>query len=333
MSSIPTIEISVPGNTTTVPRIGLGTMGMSAIYGPVDDDESVKVLNHAADIGCTFWDTADVYGGGHNERLLSRVLKHRRNEVFLSTKFAAVFNKPGPDFDGNIDNIITGVRGDPEYVHKAVNDSLERLGVDNIDIYFQHRVDPKVPIEETVKAMAELVQQGKIRYIGLSECTEEHLRRAYKVHPIAAVQVEYSPWTTHIETNGLLDACRELGVAVVAYSPLGRGFMTGQIRKFEDLSESDWRRHNPRFKPEHFENNLKLVDAFGEIAKKHSCKPGQVALSWLLTQYEKLIVIPGTRKIKYLEENFEAGQIHLSNDELKYLREKVNSANIQGERY
>ncbi|KAJ2840451.1 hypothetical protein J3B02_006231, partial [Coemansia erecta] len=317
----------------TVPRIGLGLMGMSAMYGPASDDESVKVLNHAIDIGCTFWDTADVYGGGHNERLIAKALKERRNNVVICTKFAAVFDEPGLDFDGNIDSIIRGVSGDPLYVHKAVKDSLKRLNVDCIDLYCQHRMDPKVPVEETVKAMAELVQQGKVRYLGLSECTEEHLRRAYKVHPIAAVEVEYSPWSTQIETNGLLDACRELGVTVIAYAPLGRGFLTGQIRKFEDLNEVDWRRHNPRFKSEHFENNLKLVDAFVEVAEKHKCKPGQVALSWLLAQYDNLIVIPGTRRIKYLDENFAAGQVHLSEDELKYLREKVNSANIQGERY
>ncbi|KAJ2720518.1 hypothetical protein GGI07_004563 [Coemansia sp. Benny D115] len=333
MAAVPTIEIGVPGNKVRVPRIGLGTMGMSAMYGVVNDDESAKVLEHSIDIGCSLWDTADVYGGGHNEELLSRVLQTRRKDVFLCTKFGVVFDTPGPDFDGNIDSIIRGVSGDPAYVRKSIDASLKRLGVDYVDLYYQHRMDPKVPIEDTVGAMAELVKEGKVRYIGLSECSANDLRRAYKVHPIAAVEIEYSPWSTHVETNGLLDACRELGVTVVAYAPLGRGFMTGQIRSFDDLDENDWRRKNPRFKPEHFENNLKLVDAFEELAKKRGVKAGQVALAWLLAQEQNMIVIPGTKKIKYLDENFAAGQVSLTAAEIKELRDKVDSANIQGDRY
>ncbi|KAJ2458013.1 hypothetical protein GGF42_002337 [Coemansia sp. RSA 2424] len=333
MSAIPTIEFGVPGDKVRVPRIGLGTMGMSAFYGAVDDSESVKVLNHAIDVGCTFWDTADVYGAGHNERLLSQALKPRRNKVFVCTKFGVAHKEPGPDFKGNFDQLITGICGKPDYVRSQAEVSLKRLGIDKIDLYYQHRVDPDTPIEDTVGAMAALVKEGKVRFIGLSECTADQLRRAYKIHPIAAVEVEYSPWTTHIETNGLLDACRELGVTVVAYSPLGRGFMTGQIRSINDLDENDWRRTNPRFKPEHFASNLTLVDAFGELASKRGCKPGQLALAWLLAQEKNLIVIPGTKRIKYLDENVGAGQIALTEEENKTLRGFVNAANIQGERY
>ncbi|KAJ1666293.1 hypothetical protein IW140_006031 [Coemansia sp. RSA 1813] len=333
MSTIPTVEIGTPGNKVRVPRIGLGTMGMSAIYGAVNDDESVNVLNHAIDIGCTFWDTANVYGVGHNERLLSRVLKERRNEVFLCTKFGVVFREPKPDESGNFSEFVTGASGKPDYVRRCAEESLERLGVDYIDLYYMHRMDPSTPIEETVSALAELVKEGKVRYIGLSECTPEELRRAHKVHPITAVQIEYSAWSTHVETNGVLDTCRELGITVVAYSPLGRGFMTGQIRSFDDLPEDDWRRKNPRFKPEHFESNLKLVDAFETMAKKYDCKPGQLGLAWLLAQDDNLIAIPGTKKSKYLEENFAAGQVKLSDEDLKELRKLVDSANIQGDRY
>ncbi|KAJ2895670.1 hypothetical protein GGI21_005123 [Coemansia aciculifera] len=333
MSSIPTIEIGVPGDKVRVPRIGLGTMGMSAIYGAVDDNESVKVLNHAIDVGCTFWDTADIYGAGHNEKLLSQVLKTRRDEVFVCTKFGCVLRKPEPDFKGIFGDLFIGLCGKPDYVRSQADQSFKSLGIDRIDLYYQHRVDPDTPIEDTVAAMAELVKEGKVRFIGLSECTADQLRRAYKVHPIAAVQVEYSPWTTHIETDGLLDACRELGVTVVAYSPLGRGFMTGQIRSIDDLDEDDWRRNNPRFKPEHFASNLKLVDAFSELAAKRGCKSGQIALAWLLAQEKNLIVIPGTKRSKYLDENVGAGQITLTEEESKTLRGFVDAANIQGERY
>ncbi|KAJ2368967.1 hypothetical protein H4S01_001284 [Coemansia sp. RSA 2610] len=333
MSSFPTIEIGVPGDKVRVPRIGLGAMGMSDIYGDVDDDQSVKVLNHAIDIGCTLWDTSDIYGAGHNERLLSRVLKERRKDVFLCTKFGVTFKEAEPEFKGTFADLITGVNGSPEYTRKAIEASLARLGTDHIDLYYQHRMDPNTPIEDTVKTLAELVKEGKVRYIGLSECTPDELRRAHKIHPITAVQVEYSPWSTHIETNGVLDTCRELGITVVAYSPLGRGFMTGQIRSINDLDENDWRRNNPRFKPEHFANNLKLVDAFAEMAKKHNCTSGQLALAWLLAQEKNLIVIPGTKRIKYLDDNFGAGQVQLSDDEIKELRNLVDSANIQGTRY
>ncbi|KAJ2551410.1 hypothetical protein EV175_003702 [Coemansia sp. RSA 1933] len=334
MTNYPTVEIGAPGNKVRVPRIGLGTMGMSVMYGAVDDEESVKVLNHSIDIGCTLWDTANVYGRGHNEKLLSRVLKERRNDVFLCTKFGSVFSDPKPGQDaGNFTQYISGVSGKPDYVRKCVEESLERLGVESIDLYYMHRMDPKTPIEETIAAMAELVKEGKVKYIGLSECIPEELRRAHKVHPIAAVQIEYSAWSTHVETDGVLDTCRELGITIVAYSPLSRGFITGQIRSFDDLPEDDWRRTNPRFKPDHFETNLKLVEAFETLAKKRNCTAGQLALAWLLAQEENLIAIPGTKKSKYLDENFGAGQVKISNEDLKDLRKLVDSANIQGERY
>ncbi|KAJ2022300.1 hypothetical protein GGI06_001875 [Coemansia sp. S85] len=274
-----------------------------------------------------------LYGAGHNERLLGQVLKTRRGEVFLCTKFGVAHTEAGPDFVGNFDKLVTGYNSKPDYVRSQVEKSLGRLGIDQIDLYYQHRVDPNTPIEETVGAMAGLVKEGKVRYIGLSECSADELRRAYKIHPIAAVEIEYSPWSTHIETSGLLDACRELGVTVVAYSPLGRGFMTGQIRSIDDLDKDDWRRSNPRFKPEHFANNLKLVDAFESLAKKRGCRPGQVALAWLMAQEKNLIVIPGTKRIKYLDENLGAGQITLTEEEIKALREFVDAANVQGERY
>ncbi|KAJ1726416.1 hypothetical protein LPJ72_006346 [Coemansia sp. Benny D160-2] len=308
-------------------------MGMNLAYDVADDEESVKVLNHAIDIGCRFWDTSDVYGFGLNEKLLSRVLKERRDEVFLCTKFGVCFRKPEPGEEGAFGDFVTGFSGKPEYVRKCIENSLERLGTDHIDLYYMHRMDPTTPIEETVAAMAELVNEGKVKYIGLSECTPEELRRAYKIHPIAAVQMEYSAWSTHIETNGILDTCRELGVTIVAYSPLGRGFLTGRIRSVDDLPENDWRRTNPRFKPEHFENNLKLVDAMESMAVKHGCKSGQLGLAWLLAQERDMVVIPGTKKLKYLEENVAAGQIKLSDNMLEELRNLIDNANIQGERY
>ncbi|KAJ1718492.1 hypothetical protein LPJ53_006490 [Coemansia erecta] len=303
------------------------------MYGPVSDDESVKLLNHAIDIGCTFWDTADVYGGGHNELLLSKVLKTRRKEVFLATKFGVIFEKAGSDFDGDVDKLIRGVSGEPEFVRKEFADSLQRLGTDYVDLYYMHRMDPKVPIETTVAAMAELVKEGKVRFLGLSECSAEDLRRAYKVHPIAAVEIEYSPWSTQSETDGLIDACNELGVTIVAYAPLGRGFMSGQIRSFDDLNETDWRRNNPRFQPECFANNLKLVDAFADKAKQLNHHPTEVALAWLLAQHKNLAVIPGTRKIKYLDQNFAAGQIVLPEQVVRELRDEVDNVVVQGARY
>ncbi|KAJ1950947.1 hypothetical protein FBU59_000436 [Linderina macrospora] len=333
MATIPTIEFGVPGDKVRVPRIGFGAMGITPIYGPVDNDEAARTLKRTVELGAAFWDTADVYGFGGSEVLLSEDLKKHRDKIFICTKFGNAFRMPEPGFTGDFASLINGVRGDPEYVRTSVEGSLKRLGVDRIDLYYQHRIDPSVPVEETVKAMAELVKEGKVRFLGLSECSGETLRRAYKIHPIAAVQMEYSPWTTHIETNGLLDACRELGVTLVAYSPLGRGFLTGQIRTLEDLPADDWRRCNPRFQPENFAHNIRLVEGFERLAEKKGVKSGQLALAWLLAQESNLIVIPGTKRVKYLEENVAAGQIELTAEEIKEIRELVDNANIKGERY
>ncbi|KAJ2368966.1 hypothetical protein H4S01_001283 [Coemansia sp. RSA 2610] len=333
MSSFPTTEIGIPGNKTRVPRIGLGAMGMSSVYGAADDEQSVEVLNHAIDIGCTFWDTADIYGTGHNEKLLSRVLKDRRKDVFLCTKFGITFKQPEPGFKGDFTQLMTGFDGSPDYVRKCINESLARLGTDYIDLYYQLRMDPNTPIEETVQALAELVKEGKIRYIGLSECSPDELRRAHRIHPITAVQVEYSPWSIHIETNGILDICRELGITVVAYSPLGHGIMTGSIRSFDNLKDHDWRRTYSRFKPGHLEQNLKLVDALSEMASKQNCTSGQLALAWLLAQENNMIVIPGTKQVNYLNENFHAGKVKLGDNEIKALRKLVDNADICGGRY
>ncbi|KAJ1828796.1 hypothetical protein LPJ56_000868 [Coemansia sp. RSA 2599] len=333
MSSIPTIEFGVPGDKITVPRIGLGGMGLTAGYGSFDLDESAATLNHAIDIGCTFWDTADSYGAGANEKLLGSVLKQRSEGVFVGTKFGFVSSADDDDFDGDFSKVTLGVRGTPEHVRKQIESSLKALCVDRIDLYYQHRVDPDVPIEVTVGAMAELVKEGKVRYLGLSDCSADELRRAYKVHPIAAVQVEYSPWETDIERNGIMDACRELGITVVAYSPLGRGFLTGKIRKPEDLEETDWRRSNPRFQQETIDHNIKLVEGLQAIAKKHGKSTVQMTLAWLLTQEPNLIIIPGSRTIKYLDENFGAGNITLTEEEIRDIRHLVDNTVIKGSRY
>ncbi|KAJ2553888.1 hypothetical protein EV175_002779 [Coemansia sp. RSA 1933] len=335
MANIETIEFGVPGDKVRVPRIGFGTMGLTSSYAVADASESVAVLNHAADIGCTFWDTADVYGQGANERLVGRVLKDRRSEVFLCTKFGHVFAETveGEVPDKPMMDSITGICGKPEYIRQSVQRSLDRLGIDRIDLYIQHRVDPDVPIEETVEAMAELVREGKVRYLGLSECSAATLRRAYAVHPIASVQCEYNAWSLDAETNGVLDTCRELGVTFVAYSPLGRGFLTGEIRSFDDLREGDARRRHPRFQPENFDNNLKLVDAFKNIAERKSATTSQVALAWVLAQEKNLIVIPGTRKIKYLDQNVDAGKVVLSKEDLEEIRGFISEIQIAGERY
>ncbi|KAH8547784.1 putative oxidoreductase, partial [Umbelopsis sp. PMI_123] len=291
-------------------------------YGKVDDDNSIKLLNKALEIGCNFWDTADVYGAGHSEKIISQVLKSRRQEVFLATKFAV-------ERSGNISRI----NGSPEYLTKACDASLERLGTDYIDLYYCHRIDPKVPIEVTVGAMAKLVEQGKVRYLGLSECSADTLRRAYKVHPIAAVQVEYSPWTLDPEKNGLFTACRELGVSIVAYSPIGRGFLAGNIRNFDDLEEGDYRRINPRFQGENFYKNLKLADNIRTIADKRGVTAAQVCLAWLLAQGDDIFVIPGTRKEKYLLDNVTGGTIQLTKEDIDDIRNIAETFQVSGDRY
>jgi aryl-alcohol dehydrogenase-like predicted oxidoreductase len=311
------------GRELQVSAIGLGCMGMSDFYGPADEATNLKVLNHALDIGINFLDTADMYGVGANERLLAKVLKTRRTEVVLATKFG---NVRGPNGE------FLGVNGRPEYVAAACDASLERLGVDHIDLYYQHRVDPNVPIEETVGAMARLVEAGKVRFIGLSEASANTLRRAARVHPITALQSEYSLWTRDVEAD-ILPTCRELGIGFVAYSPLGRGFLTGAIRSPGDLASNDWRRQNPRFTEGNFDRNQRLVDAISEIARERGCTPAQLAIAWLLHQGEDIVPIPGTRRIERLEENAAATRIALTADELERIDEVLRSTPVAGTRY
>ena len=291
-------------------------MGMSEFYGASDENESIATLEHSLDIGVTFWDTADMYGSGENERLLSKVLKHRRSEVTLATKFGNM-RGPGGSF--------LGVNGRPEYVRQSCDGSLQRLGVEQIDLYYQHRVDPNVPIEETVGAMAELVREGKVRALGLSEASAETIRRATKVHPIAALQTEYSLWTRDVESE-ILPAIRELGITLVAYSPLGRGFLTGRFRAMDDLAADDWRRNNPRFQEGNFEANLVLADRIRDFAKTKGVTPAQLALAWLLAQGEDIVPIPGTRSRARLDENAAAVEIVLTKEEAAALREGLPEA-------
>ena len=304
-------------------ELGLGCMGMSDFYGPTDHAANLAVLNHALDIGLDFLDTADMYGVGRNEELLGEVLRKRRGEVVLATKFGNV-RSPSGEF--------LGIDGRPEYVASACDASLRRLGVDHIDLYYQHRVDPKVPIEETVGAMARLVEAGKVRHLGLSEASAATLRRAARVHPIAALQSEYSLWTRDVE-NDVLAAARDCGVGFVAYSPLGRGFLTGAIRKLDQLAADDWRRLNPRFQGENFDVNQQLVDAVTELASKRGCTPAQLALAWLLHQGEDIVPIPGTRKIERLDENAAATQVRLSDEDLQRIDSVLQSNIVAGTRY
>lgn len=307
-----------------VSAIGLGCMGMSDFYGPADEQQSLKVLNHAIDIGVNFLDTADMYGlDGANERLLSQVLRTRRNEVVLATKFG---NVRGPD------GAFLGIDGSPDYVRRACDASLQRLGVDHIDLYYQHRVDRKVPIEETVGAMAELVKAGKVRHLGLSEASAQTILRAAKVHPIAALQTEYSLWTRDLEAD-ILPVLEELGIGLVAYSPLGRGFLTGDIQSLDQLAANDWRRQNPRFQGENLKANLALVEAVKSLAKDRGCTPAQLALAWLLQRSPRIVPIPGTRRIERLEENAGAVAISLSAAELAKIDEVLNLQPVAGTRY
>jgi len=300
-------------------------MGMSAFYGAIpSEEESIKLIHKAIELGVNFFDTSDVYGFGHNEELLGKAIKSsnvKRSDIIVATKFAI-----------RRVNGKNEICGTPQYVKEACGASLKRLGLDYIDLYYQHRVDPNTPIEDTVGAMAELVKEGKVRALGLSECSAATLRRAHKIHPISAVQVEYSLWTTDPESNGLLDTCRELGVTFVSYSPLGRGFLTGAIKKFDDLEKDDWRRQIPRFQPENFAKNLELLQLVEDIAKTKGCTPSQFALAWVLRQ-PGVVAIPGTKKIKYLEENWAANKVTVTDEDDKKIRPFLSQFVVAGTRY
>jgi aryl-alcohol dehydrogenase-like predicted oxidoreductase len=307
----------------TVSAIGLGCMGMSDFYGPSEESTNLAVLHHALDRGVNFLDTADMYGVGANERLLAQVLKTRRDEIVLATKFG---NVRAPD------GTLLRIDGSPEYVAAACDASLQRLGVDHIDLYYQHRVDPNVPIEETVGAMQRLVEAGKVRHLGLSEASTATIRRAAAVHPIAALQSEYSLWTRDI-ADEVLPTCRELGIGFVAYSPLGRGFLTGAIQNTSELAADDWRRNNPRFQDGNVEQNRALVEAVSELATARGCTPAQLALAWLLQQGPDIVPIPGTRRITRLDENADAALIQLDSHELQRIAAVLATHAVAGTRY
>lgn len=307
----------------SVSAVGLGCMGMSEFYGRGDDEASIKTLHRALELGMNFWDTADMYGTGHNEMLISQAIRGKRDQVIIATKFANM---------RRIDGAFLGVNGSPQYVRAACEMSLRRLNVEVIDLYYQHRVDPNTPIEDTVGAMADLVQAGKVRYLGLSEAGAQTLRRASAVHPITALQTEYSLWSRDPEDE-ILATCRELGIGFVAYSPLGRGFLTGQIKSRDDLAADDFRRVNPRFSEGNFQKNLDLVNAIEAMAAAKGCTPAQLALAWVLAQAEDIVPIPGTRREDKLTENLKALQITLTEDELRQINAIAPQGVAAGTRY
>ncbi|MFL5828373.1 MAG: aldo/keto reductase [Solirubrobacteraceae bacterium] len=303
---------------------GLGCMGMTHAYGSGDEQSGLETIHRALELGITFLDTAEVYGPYTNEELVGRAISGRRDEFEIATKFGFAID-PGRPLDRTVD-------GRPENVRRAVDGSLRRLGIDHIDVYYQHRVDPNVPIEETVGAMAELVEQGKVRFIGLSEPSAETIRRAHATHPLTAVQSEYSLWTRDLEDE-VLDTLRELGIGLVAYSPLGRGFLTGQIRSMADLPEDDWRRTNPRFQEEALQENVALADRVAELAEQRSITPAQLALAWVMAKGEDIIPIPGTKSPRRLEENAAAAEIQLSEEDIAELDDAVSPEAVRGSRY
>ncbi len=313
------------GSDLEVSAIGLGCMGMSFAYGASDEKESLATIDRALELGVNFLDTADVYGPHTNEELVGKALKGRRDKFVLATKFGIVFD---PTNLG-----IRGINGSPEYVREAVEASLKRLEIETIDLYYLHRVDPNTPIEETVGAMARLVEEGKIRYIGLSEASADTLRKASKVHKITALQSEYSLWTRDVEDNDVLAVCRELGIGFVPYSPLGRGFLSGEIKKFEDLETDDWRRTNPRFQGENFDKNIKLVEKLEEIADEKQVTASQLALAWVLAQGQDIVPIPGTKRVKYLEQNAAAADIILSQEDFAAIEDVFPKDAAAGLRY